>query len=122
MIRTEWRIAAYDRETDERLGQNVVANGTEVEVFIKTREAMFPDIRYVIEKREVVCTEPDWITVGELTDGKLPACKGCGASVGSYHEKSCEYAPYYSTAQGYPPRKVDVLHTKIAPLNTRRGD
>lgn len=48
-------------------------------------------------------------------------CLGCGKPVGEYHEPECEYAPYYATEQGYPPRRVNELQTRIPPLNTRNA-
>jgi hypothetical protein len=48
-----------------------------------------------------------------------PGCKGCGKPVGAHHERECAYAPAYSTARGYPPRKVNEMQTRIAPVETR---
>lgn len=49
-------------------------------------------------------------------------CLGCGRPVGAYHERECEYAPWWSTEQGYPPRRVNAMQTRIAPLDTRTED
>lgn len=48
-----------------------------------------------------------------------PGCLGCGKPVGEYHERECEYAPYYATRQGYPPRLVNEMQTKFLPLDTK---
>jgi hypothetical protein len=48
-----------------------------------------------------------------------PVCLGCGKPVGERHKPECEYASYYSTERGYPPRIVNELQTRIPPLHTR---
>jgi hypothetical protein len=48
-----------------------------------------------------------------------PGCKGCGKPVGAHHEPGCEYAPWYATEHGYPPRRVNEMQTRIAPIDTR---
>lgn len=53
-------------------------------------------------------------------DGYYPdTCRGCGRAVGEFHQPVCEYAPWHATEMGYSPRLVNVLQTRIAPVNTR---